>query len=883
MNASLRGLFREVADISSGERERILAERRIPAELRAEVESLLRYDSASTESLTGRVSGAAQEVQRWGAGPVSRRCGPYRLVRPIGSGGMGAVYLAERRDGEIEQRVAIKLLRADADRPSWRERFLKERQLLASLNHSSIARLLDAGHTEDGRPYLVMEYVDGTAVDEYAAPLDLRAQLRLFLLVCDGVSHAHRHLIVHRDLKPSNILVDSSGQPKLLDFGIAKPLDVAADQTVTVERLLTPSYASPEQLRGDRQTTATDIYSLGAVLYKLLTGRPPRDLISPAPATDRTAPGENIVTAPSRVNPKVPRDIDHILRKALRREPDERYASVDALANDIRAFLESRPVQARSADTWYRARKFLRRHGVAVAAAAITTASLLLGLNMANHQRAIAQTRFLQVRQLATKVLALDEAAGGLHGTNRAMHEIVAMSQEHLEALAAEARTDRGLALEVGDAYSLLARTQGISMASTSGQRTRAGESLRKANFFVEPALSASPADRKALLTAARISHDRMVLAESERRNGEAVAEARRAGAYLERLLGLGGLSAAESEIASGLLYGIALSCKNQHLAEDGIRYARRSIEISRSLPNGHLRLSLGLSMLADLLRRFRGDLEGALLAIREARANLDQARFTSEKERRSAWCRVLGREGKILGVPGGISLNRPDEAIPVLQKVFDLLEEWTQADQEDAWSRLLFVSVGRELGDTLRLQNPQKAVAVYDHALRRIREVGNNADARRGEAELLAASTYALRRLNRFEQAQDRIDTAFGLLAETNDYPAGRVVPHEAAHAALRALGDHLAGTGQPQEAAEVYEDLLGKMMASKPDLHNDLPHAVALSQIYGSLAALHRRNGRPDRAEALSTLRLELWHHWDRKLPNNGFVRRHLKTASL
>src|SRR5204862_506894 len=189
---------------------------------------------------------------------VQRR---HRLVQLLGSGGMGTVYLAERRDGEIEQQVAIKLLRADADRPAWRDRFLRERQLLAYLNHPAIARLLDTGHTTDGRPYLVMEHVDGVAIDEYAATLDQRARLRLFLLVCDGVSHAHRHLIIHRDLKPSNILVNASGHPKLLDFGIARLLDVTADETRTVERLMTPNYASPEQLRGDMQTTATDIYS----------------------------------------------------------------------------------------------------------------------------------------------------------------------------------------------------------------------------------------------------------------------------------------------------------------------------------------------------------------------------------------------------------------------------------------------------------------------------------------------------------------------------------------------------------------------------------------------------------------------------------------------
>jgi serine/threonine-protein kinase len=266
-----------------------------------------------------------------------------------------------RQDGELQQTVAIKLLNAGEHRPAWRDRFLKERQLLASLNYPSIVHVLDAGHTTDGRPYLVMEYVEGVSIDVHAATLDLRERLLLFLSVCEGVSHAHRRLIIHRDLKPSNILVDATGQPKLLDFGIARILDDAGDATRTVERLLTPNYASPEQLRGASQTTATDVYSLGAVLYKILTGRSPHQSDTHTSQVVDVIAGAKEIPAPSRLNPKLPADLDYILRKALRMEPEERYASVDAFANDIRALLESRPVEARSGDTWYRTRKFLRR------------------------------------------------------------------------------------------------------------------------------------------------------------------------------------------------------------------------------------------------------------------------------------------------------------------------------------------------------------------------------------------------------------------------------------------------------------------------------------------------------------------------------------------
>jgi predicted Ser/Thr protein kinase len=281
MRAEVRGLFHELADLTRAERQRVLRERGIAPELMAEVESLLSFDSANSRCLTACVSEAAEELLHAGEAEDPVSCGPYRLVRLLGSGGMGNVYLGERTDGEIRQRVAIKLLRAGSHEPGRRERFLNERQILASLNYASIVRVLDAGHTPDGRPYLVMEYVEGTPIDVYAAQLDVRDRLSLFLHVCEGVSHAHRSLIIHRDLKPSNILVDASGQVKVLDFGIAKLLDETGDPAQTVERLLTPQYASPEQLSGTPQSTATDVYSLGAVLHKLLTGRVPCEGGSP--------------------------------------------------------------------------------------------------------------------------------------------------------------------------------------------------------------------------------------------------------------------------------------------------------------------------------------------------------------------------------------------------------------------------------------------------------------------------------------------------------------------------------------------------------------------------------------------------------------------------
>ena len=880
MRATVRELFHELADVPRAERERILLERGIGAELRAEVESLLSHDLTSAASLTRCVSDAAHEVLRADSSPFARSCGPYRLVQLLGSGGMGTVYLAERRDGEIEQKVAIKLLRTDADRPAWRERFLRERQLLAYLNHPSIARLLDAGHTEDGRPYLVMEHIKGAPIDEYAAPLDLRARLSLFLLVCDGVSHAHRHLIIHRDLKPSNILVDASGHPKLLDFGIAKLLDATTDETQTVERLLTPNYASPEQFRGEIQTTTTDIYSLGAVLYKLLTGKSPHEPVTEASLTNRAITGEMSIAAPSRLNPKLPRDIDHILRKALRNEPEERYASVDAFADDLRAFLDFRPVQARSGDTWYRMRKFLRRYWMPACAAAVTVTGLSVGMYAVNRERTLAQQRFQQVRQLANRVLGLDAVVGALPGSTKARHEIVAMSKEYLESLTPKARGDQELALETGTAYVLLARTQGMPGFQNLGQYAQAEESLLKAESLIEPVLAASPRNRQALLTLAGISQGLMTLArQADRPDQEALAYGGKAARRLDLFLALGTPSATESREAARVLYRIAKAYRNMHLHDAALYYARRSTEVARSLPPGEGSLADGLSLVADLTR-ISGDLEGALRDIREAHTVLERTDYRSERLRLS-WFLVLWCEGVILGGGNGLNLNQPDEAVAVLQRAFDVIEEWAQSDPNDASTRMLFDQTGRELGAILRERDARRALAVYDQARRHLGEVRNNPAARRAEAGMLAGSSYALRRLNRAGEARNRIEAALRVLRETKDYPADRIDTDSEVEPALRALADHFAETGEPVRAAAVYQELLDLIMAAKPDLGNDLRRAVKLSRIYEALAALHRRNHQAEKAEAVTALRRNLWRQWERKLSHNPYVRRQLQSA--
>jgi serine/threonine protein kinase len=867
MNHDLRLLFHELSDLSPSERERVFCERRISSELRAEVESLLSFDSTTNRSLTDRVSNAAENVLDSSNGLDAGRCGPYRLVRLLGSGGMGAVYLAERTDGEIQHDVAVKLLRADGNRPAWRDRFLNERQLLASLHHPSIVHVIDAGHTDDGRPYLVMEYVEGVPIDVYAADIELSERLRLFMRVCDGVSHAHQHLIIHRDLKPSNILVDDSGQPKLLDFGIAKLLDEAGETTQTIERMLTPNYASPEQVKGANQTTATDVYSLGAVLYKLLTGRAPR---------------EPDMLAPSRVNPDIPTDLDYVLRKALRDEPEERYTSVEAFAGDIQALLESRPVQARSGNAWYRTRKFLRRHWVPVVAVTMVIASLSAGLFIANRERRVAEQRFGQLRQLSNKVFELDKAIRNLPGSTQARQNLVSASLGYLEGLASSARGNLDLTQEVADGYARVGRIQGVPVELNLGETAKAETSLKNADALIETVLAARPNDRHAMFRSAVIAHDRMIVAQEEHRNPDAVAYAHKAAARTDAFLNLGNTPELERGDAAGIYGNIALACVNMHLYADGASYARRTVELARSMPSGGERMGSGLSVLANALR-YQGDLEGALNAIQEARKLADQTVHSNETLRMIHMYGVLLREGLILGEDGGINLGRADDAMVPLQEALDITENAARKDPNDATSRSRVGNSGTALGNILRHKDPQRALAVYDLAIRRLGETPNKVTARRDKASALANSSYALRALYRIVDAKQRIDVALQILQETKDYPTERVKLDSEIFIALCAQADHEAEAGDVRTAAGMYKQLLQKVMAAKPEPLADLRDAPRIASLYEALARLDLTIGKNIEAESMNARRLELWRSWDRKLPNNVFVSRQLEVANL
>lgn len=414
--------------------------------LRDELRRLLAAEPDADDAVGGAIGAAAAQLVRADAqGRIGQRLGPWRIVAHHADGGMGAVYRAERDDGQYTQQVAVKLLNPAFVTDDAKARLDAERRILARLEHPHIARLLDGGRTADGVPYLVMEFVAGQPIDAWCdqQALGTRARLALFAQVCSAVDHAHRNLVVHRDLKPSNILVDAQGQPRLLDFGIAKLLDDAPGITRTGDRVLTPSHASPEQITGGPVTTATDVYALGVLLYDLLAGKPPygggdtppatlaRQIVETEPTRPSAAVGDGSSRrlqaarargerlTPERLARELAGDLDNIVLMALRKEPERRYASAAALADDIQRCLAHLPVRARPDTLAYRSAKFLRRHPVAVPVSAIAAVLALAGSAGFTWQLAQERDRALAAETRARQAAAFTASVLENTGANR--------------------------------------------------------------------------------------------------------------------------------------------------------------------------------------------------------------------------------------------------------------------------------------------------------------------------------------------------------------------------------------------------------------------------------------------------------------------------------
>jgi len=503
------------------------------AELRRAVEKLLVSDE-NAETFEGFALFTEKEFS------AKDKFGNYKIVKKIGEGGMGAVYLAERVD--LKQRVALKIIRHGADSEIITRRFRREQEILAALEHPHIARLIDVGASGDGVPFLAMEYIEGEDLTTFSRRKNLSVNERLILFrkICEAVAYAHSRLVVHRDLKPSNIIVNGEGEPKLLDFGISKLLDEAESETagkgtVTSFGMLTPNYASPEQFRGETVSTATDVYSLGVILYELLTDALPYDVTNrridevariicetnpqkPSEAVSRRQLGVGSSTDRHQqptsenwraINPRLKNqtsknlrgDLDNILLKSLRKEPARRYSSVEQFSEDLRRHLAGLPVTARPDTFSYRAEKFISRNRVSVASAALVFLVLIVGVIgiswqyiRAERERRLAEQRFNQVRELANNVVyKYHDGIANLQGSTEIRKMLVNDATQYLDNLSREdAGGDAGLQRELANAYVKLADVQGKTYYSNIGDTAGAIENYRKAVGILEK-LAASP------------------------------------------------------------------------------------------------------------------------------------------------------------------------------------------------------------------------------------------------------------------------------------------------------------------------------------------------------------------------------------------------------
>ena len=493
-----------------------------------EVASMLEFSASKLEACVQELVETRESRADAVAG---ERIGAYELIREIGRGGMGAVYLARRADAEYNKEVAIKLLKRGTDTDEVLRRFRAEREILARLDHPNIARLLDGGTTQDGLPYFVMEHVVGARITDFcfANNLNIRQRIELFLKVCAALQFAHQNLVVHRDIKPGNILVTADGEPKLLDFGIAKlldPTDAPIDITIAERQRLTPAYASPEQVRGEPITTVSDVYALGALLYELIAGRGPHQFsqLHPAPTELLRVIADQEPSRPSAaaIDPhqgsRLRGDLDRILLKALRKEPNERYRGVGTFAEDLRRYLDGLPVRARPATFGYRAGKFLRRNksGVAIAAVLVLggiggSVMMLVSARKAELQAKRAERHFKDVRQLANSFLfEFHNAIATLPGATAARQLVVNRALEYLDKLAREPSGDAALQLELAEAYLRVGDVQGKPYTPNLGDSEGAVRSYGKAAEIVEPLASDQSRlrniDARRLLSTAYIS-----------------------------------------------------------------------------------------------------------------------------------------------------------------------------------------------------------------------------------------------------------------------------------------------------------------------------------------------------------------------------------------
>jgi len=683
----IKEIFYQASDLSGTERESFLV--KLDDETRKEIEELLISDERSENFIE------KSAVVEFGLNEnplINQKIGDYKLLEVIGTGGMGTVFLAEKEG--LEKKFAVKLIKRGMDTDEVLRRFKLERQILARLEHKNIAPLIDGGMTADGLPFLVMEYVDGISITKYCQEneSDTNQRLNLFRQICSAVNYAHQNLIIHRDLKPSNILVTKDGTPKLLDFGVAKilnPDDFEDTATTMQKRMFTPEYASPEQINGLPISTSSDVYSLGVILYELLSGQRPfqnksgnyQEIINavlteePIRPSDcgmwisdfgfKKSPNDTDETANpiiDRTNPKskiqnlksLRGDLDNIILKSLRKEPERRYNSVQEFSEDIRKFLVGLPVTATADTTYYRFSKFYQRNkkAVAVGITFIVLLTLISAIAVwqgisANRERGKAEKRLQEIREVAKSLLnetndSLDKIPGNVSVQKALTEKSIAL----LDNLATDETNDGTLLIELADAYSKLALIQNLSLRETD----KAGENIQKAETIYKRALEIQPNDVKL-----RWNLHQLLMRKVEylmtKKDKEAIFKTAREGVEnLEKIIELEPQNATHLGNFSSLFLGISgihlsFGEKDESInaGKKGIEIIDKAVELAKT-DSDELKKANEIPRFYTIkgnLQKLIGDSEGAIQSFQTS-IDLEEKTYSEGKEKTGNFYRIV-------------------------------------------------------------------------------------------------------------------------------------------------------------------------------------------------------------------------------------------------
>lgn len=850
------------------------------AALRREVDSLLAADGSFAASVADRIRKEAEELAgeslEAGAG---RRIGPYRLLRLIGKGGMGLVYLGVLEAEDFQKPVAIKLIKRGMDSELMVDRFRRERQILARLDHPYIARLLDGGSTKTGQPYFVMEYVEGKPLVVYcsAQSMNIPDRLRLFRAVCEAVQYAHRNLIVHRDLKPGNILITADGAPKLLDFGVAKLLDpvMSTGQTQTLVRILTPDYASPEQLRGEQVSTATDVYSLGVVLYELLTGRLPHPSSGRSPTEVEREICNALPEKPSVSQPALRGDLDNIILMALRKEADRRYGSVEQLSEDIRRHLEGLPVAARNDTILYRTGKFLRRHKVSVGATLFAWIALLAGIGIAVHQARVArverqqaQRRFDAVRKLTGVMLGeLNEKVRNLPGSVAARELLVKSGLEAVDGLAKEAGNDPALLWDLARAYEGIASLQGSPDPSepSLGDWSRARESYARALEIAKRVEPSRRNDPEMLLLLCKLHLSLGSLFGDGKPPREHVEHLKESLRY-QRLLG------------SSFKEKLAWYPGGQPLVPYLAYQAYFTLSRIRRLnddPKGALELSSLCGRIlgprsAHTSLFLMGDLNGAIRALHPVIASAAdylahaQAESMMTQLMRTGLAQVKMWVARDLSDPFGMSLGDRDSAIGAYEEAIRLLSEVVRRDPEHLVGKALLHTALMHVADIRAENEPARAIELYRKALE-YTKAGWTVSSIDAQWKI----TYPMRKLGRYQEALEQARRA----VESNDSTGARL-----------ALAEALAATHDQVSAEEQFLQAIDRAERRVTELPHHMPLRVELADAHERAGRFYASRAGWRSAQEHFAKALNIWRTWSQfGILNSYRQRRERETAAL